>query len=71
MKNAMKKAVGLLMTAALLMSTLLQTGCTREAKDVAAVKDTVEQFIETFAKVFHSTIKVEWNNHLMMILIVG
>ena len=51
MKNAMKKAVGLLMTAALLMSALLQTGCSREAKDVAAVKDTVEQFIETFAKV--------------------
>lgn len=50
MKNAMKKAVGLLMTAALLMSVLLQTGCSREAKDVAAVKDTVEQFIETFAK---------------------
>jgi len=50
MKNAMKRAVGLLMTAALLMSALLQTGCSREAKDVAAVKDTVEQFIETFAK---------------------
>lgn len=50
MKNAKKKAVGLLMTAALLVNALLQTGCnTREAKDIEEIRNVTEQFVETFA----------------------
>ena len=49
MKNAKNKAVALLMTAALLMSALLQTGCTSEARDIAKIEELTGQFIEAFA----------------------
>jgi len=50
MINAKNRAVGLLLTTALLASALLPTGCkTREARDIEQIKEVTEQFIETFA----------------------
>lgn len=48
MKNAIKRAAGLLMTTVLLATALLPAGCTRRAKDEEAIKETTQQFIDAF-----------------------
>ena len=50
MKNVKKRAVGLLLTAALLASALLPAGCkSRESKDIEQIKEVTEQFFEAYA----------------------
>ena len=49
MTKVKNKAVALLMTAALLVSVLLQTGCISEARDIAKIEEITGQFIEAFA----------------------
>lgn len=49
MKNIFKKAVGLVITTALLMTTVFPTACTsREARDTAAIEDAAARFFEAF-----------------------
>lgn len=49
MKNVLKKAVGLVITTALLMTTVFPTACmSREARDTEAIKYTATRFFEAF-----------------------
>lgn len=51
MKNIIKKAVGLVITAALLMSTVFPMACSsREAMDAAAIEEVSNSFFETFSE---------------------
>ena len=49
MKNALKRAASLVMTTVLLAIALLPAGCSRKAKDEEQIKETVQDFFETFA----------------------
>ena len=49
MKNALKRAASLVMTTVLLAIALLPSGCSRKAKDEEQIKETVQDFFETFA----------------------
>ena len=49
MKNALKRAASLVMTTVLLAVALLPAGCSRKAKDEEQIKETVQDFFETFA----------------------
>ena len=50
MKNLKTKAVGLLVTTALLASAILPAACNaRDAKDIEKVREISEQFIDAFS----------------------
>ena len=50
MKTRKNKAVVVLMTAALLLTSLLPTGCaSRENKDMTALQYNIEEFLDKFA----------------------
>ena len=50
MKNLKNKAVGLIVTTALLASALLPTACNaREARDIEKIQEISQQFIDTFS----------------------
>lgn len=50
MKNVKNKAVVILLTAVLLMTSVLQSGCdTRETKDIKEIKSVTEQFLDAYA----------------------
>ena len=50
MKKALKRAASLVMTTVLLAVALLPLGCSRRAKDEEQIKETVQDFFETFAE---------------------
>ena len=50
MKRSMNKAVVILMTAALLFSSLVNTGCSSSKKDIEEIEELSEEFIGEFGK---------------------